>query len=332
MHELDASNAAQYLIERGWLAAPAAVRQMTWGVSNVVLWVDAPERPIVVKQSRKQLRTRELWFSDLDRIYREADAMRALRPILTDVVPQVLFEDRENYLFAMSAAPTDATVWKQQLLAGVARVDKARKAAEILAQMHVAGADNQDWCERFGDQTNFHQLRLEPYYQRLPLRFPDLAASIERLVSETCATKRTLVHADYSPKNMLFHGESMTLVDYETVHFGDPAFDLGFFLAHLSLKAIHHRVRCKPYLDLIAAFWETYLAQVGYEPRPQLIERSSAHLAGNLLVRIDGASPVEYLESDAQRETGRAYARHLFESRPDDWTEMHKELASRLSR
>ena len=36
---------------------------------------------------------------------------------LTIAVPQVLFSDRDNYLFAMSSAP-EHEVWKAQLLRG----------------------------------------------------------------------------------------------------------------------------------------------------------------------------------------------------------------------
>jgi 5-methylthioribose kinase len=52
---------------------------------------------------------------------------------------------------------------------------------------------------------------------------------------------RTFVHADFSPKNILVHRQGLTVVDFETAHAGDPAFDIGFFLSHLSLKAFRSR-------------------------------------------------------------------------------------------
>ena len=44
---------------------------------------------------------------------------------------------------------------------------------------------------------------------------------------------------DFSPKNILVHAGGLILLDFECAHAGDPAFDLGFFLSHLVLKAIH---------------------------------------------------------------------------------------------
>src|SRR3954447_22829768 len=115
MLELTAENALPYLRERGWIGpGPANVCLLGWGVSNAVLRVETPERILVLKQSRPQLRTRDAWFSDLGRVYREQEVMEVLYSLLPPpTVPEVLFSDRSNYVFAMSHAPADARVWKE---------------------------------------------------------------------------------------------------------------------------------------------------------------------------------------------------------------------------
>src|SRR5437660_11746309 len=104
MLELTADNALDYLRARGWISAgPARVDSLGGGVSNVVLRVVTLERTFVLKQSRPQLRTRDTWLSDLNRIYREQEVMQVLHPLLPQLtVPEVLFSDRANYVFAMS--------------------------------------------------------------------------------------------------------------------------------------------------------------------------------------------------------------------------------------
>src|SRR3974390_1268201 len=120
MFELTPENALDYLRRQGWIDnAPAQAEVLSGGVSNFVLRVTTPQRRFVLKQSRPQLRTRDAWFSDLDRIWREQEVMEVLGARLPPlVVPQVLFVDRPNYLFAMEHAPSDSRVWKEQLLAG----------------------------------------------------------------------------------------------------------------------------------------------------------------------------------------------------------------------
>ena len=134
MFELTASNAVDYLRRQGWLGADLSCHAelLNGGVSNQVLRIYTSERLFVLKQSRPQLRTRDAWFSDLERIYREQEVMQALHAYLPSEVPEVLFVDRANYIYAMSHAPLEAEVWKTQLLAGSIDVDLGAKIGLVL--------------------------------------------------------------------------------------------------------------------------------------------------------------------------------------------------------
>jgi 5-methylthioribose kinase len=140
MRELTPENTALYLRETGRLPPdrPASVAALAWGVSNVVLRVSPGEgQDFVLKQSRARLRTPDPWFSRLDRVFREADAMREIAGLLPKgVVPRVLFEDRENYLLAMEAAPAEHVVWKQRLLEGLAEPAVAGGLGDCLSALH----------------------------------------------------------------------------------------------------------------------------------------------------------------------------------------------------
>src|SRR6476661_2960448 len=105
VRELDARGAVEYLAKR--LAISPTEMQTTdlgGGVSNHVVLVETPGARFVLKQSLPKLRVREDWFSDRTRIFREAEALRILAPDLpAGSVPEVLFEDRAEYVFAMTA-------------------------------------------------------------------------------------------------------------------------------------------------------------------------------------------------------------------------------------
>src|SRR5258708_7260494 len=137
MFELTAENALDYLRRQGWIDdGPATSEILSGGVSNFVLRVSTPQRRMGVKQSRPQLRTRDAWFSDLDRIYREQEVMQALHPHLPDVVPEVLHVDRANYVYVMSHAPLEAKVWKGELLDGKIDLALGTKVGKVLGRMH----------------------------------------------------------------------------------------------------------------------------------------------------------------------------------------------------
>src|SRR5262249_20798740 len=234
------ANAVEYLRQRGWVGpGPVYVAPHGWGVSNAVFRVETPEHVFVLKQSRPQLRTRDAWFSDLDRVYREQEVMQVLHSLLpAETVPRVLFADRPNYVFAMSHAPEPARVWKETLLAGEVDVTLGERVGTVLGRMHDATARATHLIEPFRDHSVFVRLRVDPFYRRVQERRPEVAAAVAPLIDRLLTVREALCHGDYSPKNVLTHAAGFTLVDYETAHFGDPTMDLGFCLSHLVLKAV----------------------------------------------------------------------------------------------
>lgn len=323
MLELTAENAADYLRRRGWIeAGPVRIEPLSGGVSNAVLRVQTPQRDFVLKQSRPRLRTRDAWFSDLERVYREQEVMQMLAPLLPPLtVPEVLFSDRQNYVFAMAHAPPGSKVWKERLLTGNIDFAVAEHAGRILGRMHEATARDPQLTEGFRDRTVFVQLRVEPYYRRVQERRPEVAAAVEPLIDRLLSAQDGLCHGDYSPKNILTHEHGFTLVDYETAHLGDPTMDLGFFLSHLLLKTVkrwHDRER---HIELTRRFWHGYLAEATFLSQMELQARGIEHCAVCLLARIDGTSPVEYLPEEDKREAVRRLGRRMLREQPRQWDE-----------
>jgi 5-methylthioribose kinase len=323
MIELNVDNALDYLRQRGWLDGPATVEPLGGGVSNAVLRIETPERLFVLKQSRPQLRTRDAWFSDLDRVYREQEVMQVLAPLLPPhTVPEVLFVDRDNYVFVMAHAPRGAQVWKQQLLAGEVDFAVGEHAGRILGRIHEATAKTPQLIERFGDRTVFVQLRVDPFYRRIQERRPEVAAAVAPLIDQLMSAREALCHGDYSPKNILTHEHGFTLVDYETAHLGDPTMDLGFFLSHLLLKAVKRWDERERYFELARRFGQGYVAETTFLPHAELRTRGIAHCGICLLARIDGTSPVDYLPEEDKRAAVRRMGCDMLLGRPRRWDEV----------
>jgi 5-methylthioribose kinase len=324
MIELTTENAVDYLRERGLLGAGSAQAELlAGGVSNLVLRIKQGENRFVLKQSRPRLRTREDWFSNLDRIYREQEVMEALAPLLpNETVPRVLFSERADYVFAMSHAPKGSTVWKEELLAGKVDLPAGKLAGRILGQIHEATSRAPHVFQRFMDDTVFHQLRIDPFYRRIQERRPEVRELVEAVIVEMGARREALCHGDYSPKNLLRHTNGFTLVDYETAHWGDPTMDLGFFLSHLLLKACRAAPDCAFLLDLTRTFWQGYAEEVAFRQLPELVARGVGHLGVCLLARIDGTSPVDYLPGENRREAVRRLGRRFLKLRPGDWEDV----------
>ncbi|MHB1423759.1 MAG: phosphotransferase family protein [Gemmataceae bacterium] len=324
MIELTAANAAEYLRRRGWIDDTALrIEPLSGGVSNVVLRVETADRLFVLKQSRPQLRTRDAWFSDLERVYREQEVMQALAPLLPPhTVPEVLFVDRANFVFAMTHAPHGAAVWKQRLLAGDIDFALGEHAGHILGRIHEATARDPRLIEPFADRTVFVQLRVDPFYRRIQERRPEVADAVAPLIERLLTAREALCHGDYSPKNILTHEHGFTLVDYETAHLGDPTMDLGFCLSHLLLKAVKRAHDRQRHFELIRRFWRGYTAETTFLPHAELQRRGIEHCGVCLLARIDGTSPVDYLTEEDKRAAVRHLGCEILRERPRQWREV----------
>jgi 5-methylthioribose kinase len=321
MIELTVDNATDYLRQRGWIGdGPASLSLLGGGVSNAVLRVETPDRLFVLKQSRPQLRTRDSWFSDLERVYREQEVMQTLAPLLPpQTVPEVLFVDRVNYVFVMAHAPRGAKVWKQQLLTGDIDFALGEHVGRILGRIHESTARNPHLVEAFADRNVFVQLRVDPFYRRIQERRPEVAGAVQPLIDRLMTAREALCHGDYSPKNILAHEHGFTLVDYETAHLGDPTMDLGFLLSHLLLKAVKRSHDRQRHFELTRRFWQGYAAETSFLPQVELQRRGIEHCGVCLLARIDGTSPVEYLPEEDKREAVRWLGRHLLLKGPRYW-------------
>ncbi len=294
------------------------VHELGGGVSNIVLlieWPEEPERRWVVKQSLGKLRVRDDWRSDRERILREADAVLALRPALGLSVPELIHVDRKNYLYVMTAAPVGSIVWKDSLLAG-RRSDAAvaHQAGLLLARMINASRNDAVFKQMFQDQTVFDQLRIDPYYRTTAAKHaqnPGLQTAFRELVSDSSKIRTSIVHGDYSPKNILVHGRDIFLIDFEVVHWGDPSFDAGFLLNHLFLKAFHRPQFAQVYLDAAREFWKALQIGLGPDTPRNFEYMTIRHLGGLMLARIDGKSPVEYIHDENTKEIVRDVAKSI---------------------
>ena len=211
MHEITALTAAGYLRESGRVPDRALidVRELSGGVSNIVLRVDIPGKPpFVIKQCRERLRVAMDWRARLDRIWTERATLDLLHSILPEgTVPVVLFEDRPEYLFAMTCAPDDATTWKSHLMAGQIDPDIAARLGTILGTIHARAHEHPVLRETLSDTSLFDELRIDPYYRTAARAHPDIAPRIDALIAamDRPADERTLVLGDFSPKNILVH-------------------------------------------------------------------------------------------------------------------------------
>jgi 5-methylthioribose kinase len=294
---------------------PVQAVPLTGGVSSGIYRVDLRSGRYCVKQALPKLKVAKDWKVPVERVFAEIGYLRTVAAIVPGHVPRVLGEDTASKSFVMEFLGPEYRNWKAELLAGQVDVETARAVGDVLGRIHAATADDAGLAQRFANDADFHALRLEPYLVETAREHPALAERLLALVERTAGTRRVLVHGDVSPKNILRGPQGPVLLDAECAWYGDPAFDLAFCLNHFLLKAAHRPAGARALMDSLRAFLRAYWPHVHWEPATALEARVATLLPGLTLARIDGKSPVEYLD-EPQRDAVRRMAIVLLQQAP----------------
>lgn len=310
-----------------------AARRLSGGVSNRTMLVECASGPKwVVKQGLAKLRVAVDWYSDPVRVHREALAMRWLNQMLpSGSVPRLVFEDPEHHLLAMDVVSQPHANWKTVLLTQPVDHEHVRQFGELLGSIHRLGHDKHaSLPPELADQSLFDSLRLEPYYGYTAKQVPAAAEFLTSLIDRTRGRQDTLVHGDFSPKNILIHQRRLVLLDHEVAHIGDPAFDVGFSLTHLLSKA-HFRVDQRDALaQATNQYWQVYRQTLGAVPWQDDLEvRIVQHTLACLLARVEGRSPLEYFQ-DAHRARQRQAVIDLLPKPPSSVEELIPAFLKRI--
>lgn len=312
------TNLLHYLISKDLMKEGESIKCeiLRGGVSNKTVWLELPNGDQwVLKQALSKLRVKEEWWSEPDRIAQEALGMQHLSSLLGSArIPEFIFFDQTHHILAMTAIPHPHSNYKQQLLAGHVEPEYFRQFGQILGQLHAQASKRTELAQIFSNRTYFENLRLEPYYlftasKVLPAK--DFLYHLSQSCREDCYT---LVHGDYSPKNILIHQGQLVLLDHEVIHYGDGTFDIGFAMSHMLSKANHLKRFKQEMIDCAHLFWQSYVtSNPGLGKEREL--RAVQHSLACMLARVHGRSPLEYLTKQEQHTQSRMVL-HLIERMP----------------
>ncbi|MFM9972540.1 MAG: phosphotransferase family protein [Burkholderiales bacterium] len=274
---------------------PITLTPLAGGVSSDIWRVDLSSGPICVKRALPRLKVSAVWEAPIERNAYEYQWLQLAFQVNPACVPRLLAQGDGFFAMEFLAHP----VWKAQLRDGVADASFAASVGKALRAIHEASTDKPEIAAQFRTDTIFHAIRLDPYLLATAARHPDVAENLRTLAARTASTKECLVHGDVSPKNILVSPSGPVFLDAECAWYGDPAFDLAFCLNHLLLKCLWVPQSTLAFLACFAAMCE------GYDPDTAIEQRAASLLPALLLARVDGKSPVEYLDAAGQQHVRR---------------------------
>lgn len=288
-----------YLIDKQIISAneAAEVEVLTGGVSNIVLAINTKDKKMVLKQALAELLVAQKWEADQRRAIVEAHALELFHKLTPEQVPNLLFLDSERFILILERVPIGSSVWKSDLLNSQIDPNVTAVLGTTLAQWHNFGEKNEAARAEFMEDSLFEQLRIDPFYRFVSAKNEPLRPVIGRLINELEIDKTTIVHGDFSPKNIMVGLDNQVyILDFEVTHVGNPIFDLAFLLAHILCKIF--RTDDTNEKKLLSKCADQFISS--YEVIRPIAPSLSLHTALIALARVEGKSPVNYLDLDKQ--------------------------------
>jgi hypothetical protein len=108
-----------------------------------------------------------------------------------------------------------------------------------------------------------------PYREKAFKHWPAAAAMVQPLMAALQealplldAAPPALIHGDLTPRNCLWNGRHMTLIDLDSFRYTDPAYDAGRFLGMLHRKCLHRPALMARAPQMLATFRAAFLSAV----------------------------------------------------------------------
>ena len=292
------------LDELGLLPSDASLSAapLSGGVASDIARVAVGDQLYCVKFALPKLRVAADWFAPVERNFAEYSWLQTVASIAPENAVHLYGHSGQAHGFVMEfLAGKDTYLLKTEMLAGRGQESEAAAIGGLLGRIHAASTVPGFDASPFANQTDFHAIRIEPYLVHTATKHTDLAPMIHDMADALFTADNVLIHGDVSPKNIMFRGTHPFMLDAECATMGDACFDLAFCLNHFILKAVHVPARRADYLTFCSTLWRAYAPQITWEDAAGLEARMCRLLPMLMLARVDGKSPVEYL-NDANRD------------------------------
>ena len=281
-------------------------RKLAGGVSSEVYHVKTDKNDYCIKRSLKKLLVKKEWIVDTNRIKFEYYWLNHCRKILNKNIPKTYeFNNKKKYIVMEYLNNSKYKTLKELYFKKIINQNTTRLISKHLFKIH-SKSNNYKTKKLFqGNSNNFNDLRLDPYFNEVGRVYPKYKKYIKILNKDYLINSKTLVHGDFSPKNILIGKNKIVYLDAECCNFGDPVFDLVFFSNHLLIKSIFIKDKSKEFIKSYITFYKEYLKNFNAKNYKLYINRIIKMTPIMMLARIDGKSPVEYINSNKIKNTIR---------------------------
>ncbi|MEM9673830.1 MAG: phosphotransferase [Bacteroidota bacterium] len=249
-----------YLRQRGWIEADEEIiliEKPGEGNMNMVVRVLTGRKKVIVKQARPWVQKYPQVAAPVVRTASEAAFYQLIadQPVLQEATPELVGFDSEQFMLALEDVGEGSDYTHLYQKDSSITPEEISVLVKFISRLHhirsdeqsVAFPDNQEMKELnhehifnfpFQEENGFNLDDVQLGLQEISLPYKqdeELKAKITQLGQRYLATGTTLLHGDYYPGSWLKTTTGVCIIDPEFAFMGDPEFDLGVMIAHLTM-------------------------------------------------------------------------------------------------
>ena len=203
-------------------------RKITDGVSSDIWHVKTSNKDYCIKRALAKLNVKENWFAPIERSNFEAKYFTHCRIFEANSFPKILGYDNKNFILAMEWFDSKKfVVWKKKLLEKSISLKDGKRIGKLLGFIHKSFYKKRKYEKIFLNDKIFYDIRIEPYLVFTSKFYPEFSKYYKNIIDFLTTNKNTLIHGDFSPKNILLGKNFPVVLDAETACWGNPVFDLA---------------------------------------------------------------------------------------------------------
>jgi len=215
------------------------IAEQTGGFANLVYKIETERGGFYLKQRPPFIKSRPEIPRVPEEVRDEIRAYEIFGAILPEgSLPQLVHVDYDQSLFVTTEVQRGDTLLSHKLAASDYSIESGATLARLIACIHGETL-NSGIAVREGEREQmFYDRQYQWLVKDLPYTEEGAHSKAVEVVERLAASPKSLIWGDLSPKNIILGRAAIGVVDLETVHQGDPAFDLGYLMGHILLEGI----------------------------------------------------------------------------------------------
>ena len=280
---------------------------------NYVFRVQMGMQVVYLKQAFGFVKVSPTFKAPLSRQLFEKKSIDYLQDFWPGRIPKVIHLDHQDHVLILTDIGQNTVLLANDIERGKLHLNVAPDLGKLMASLHYPTYSQNTYPARNKADNQKHldfilDFRLRGSREILPQETTEL-------FKNSLTSKTSIIYGDWASKNLLIAGDKIKVVDFENLTRFDPAFDIGYALAHWALE-INSRNR----KDISSFFHKFEIAYA--KPWPlslknditRIFTRASKYTGAMMLHRLAGVKNTNRLEQYQSRETELVViAKHLLQ-------------------